>query len=240
MKRCPKCGETKPFEAFSKAAKNKDGLHGHCKACVSERNKNLYAQRGKKSWMTESQCVRCNRLLPKSMFDKHGRSCRDCLAFEDEQHAKGLKQCNSCHGWLTHDKFHPSKIKVYRTTCKECTRDVHEGRKDKARESRLKKEYGITLAQYAELVAKQGYKCPVCEKPLEPGNWSYPVDHSHGGPDKGRIRGVVHRDCNRFVLWTHEDSTMLRNAANLIDNPLTDWFVPGPTYNENRWKRNKK
>lgn len=34
MKRCPKCGETKPFEAFSGSKKYKDGMNWCCKECV--------------------------------------------------------------------------------------------------------------------------------------------------------------------------------------------------------------
>lgn len=240
MKFCPRCKAEKPLDAFAKSSRNKDGHHGHCKQCVTERNRLTYAERGKQSWSTESQCVRCERLLPKSMFAKHGRSCTDCLEHEKQQNARGLKQCNSCRKWLAHDRFHPSKIKIYRAQCKDCTRNVHGGRKDKARGTRLKKEYGITATQYDELVAKQGGKCPVCQTAFEHGNRSYPVDHAHGGVHAGRIRGIVHRDCNRFVLWTHDDSAMLRNAAELIDNPLTDWYVPSVPYNQRRPERNKK
>ncbi len=240
MKYCPKCKTEKPYTAFSKSTKAKDGHHGHCKECSSAHIRAAYAVRGKQSWMTESQCVRCNRLLPKSMFAHHGRSCRDCLEYESRQHALGLKQCNGCMEWLTPDKFHPSKLKVYRTHCAACFRAFQAGRKDKTRDTRLKKEYGITAAQYDELVARQDGKCPVCEEHLELGNRSYPVDHAHGGVHAGRIRGVVHDNCNRFVLWTHDDSTMLRNAAELIDNPLTDWYVPGVPYNQRRLERNRK
>lgn len=240
MKYCPSCKIQKPLDDFSRSKHTKSGYHGHCKQCVKDRNRLTYAERGRASWTTESQCVRCDRLLPKAMFEKHGRSCKDCLAFEETQHAKNLKQCNDCRQWLTHDKFHPSKLKVYRTQCKECTKNVHQGRKDVRRAYHLKKEYGLTVEQYDEIVAKQGHKCPVCEEPFESGNRSYPVDHVHDGVNKGRIRGVVCTPCNRFVLWTHEDSKRLRNAANLIDNPLTDLFVPGPTYNEGRWKRTKR
>lgn len=102
------------------------------------------------------------------------------------------------------------------------------------RNAELQKEYGITLDQYKELLERQGYKCPVCKVTFEPGVYSYPVDHAHSGPMVGRIRGILHRDCNRFVVWNHEDSAQLRAAADLIDNPLTDWVVPNPTSNERR------
>ena len=240
MKYCPRCKTEKPFAEFSRATANKDGYHGHCKQCVSTRNKQVYAERGKHSWRYDSRCVRCERILPKTMFAKHGRSCRDCLDHEERQHALGLKQCCDCQEWLTHDKFQPSKLKVYRAQCRGCVSAQHAGRKDKARNTKLKKEYGVTGAQYDELVARQGGKCPVCKEPLDPNSRSHSVDHAHGGAHAGRIRGVVHRDCNRFVLWTHDDSTMLRNAAELIDNPLTDWYVPGVPTNQRRAERNKK
>ena len=41
MKRCSRCAETKPFEAFSRKADAADGYHPHCKACDSERRKQL-------------------------------------------------------------------------------------------------------------------------------------------------------------------------------------------------------
>lgn len=38
-KKCSKCGEVKPVSGFSKATRNKDGLQGHCKSCVTEHYK---------------------------------------------------------------------------------------------------------------------------------------------------------------------------------------------------------
>lgn len=234
MKRCPKCTETKPLIAFSKSSTTLDGYHGHCKQCVAAALRASYAKRGKKSWTEESQCVRCDRLLPKSMFAKHGRSCSDCLEYERQQHAIGLKQCNLCSEWLTHDKFYVGKIAVYRTACAECTRAYARANPDARRAKTLMKEYGMTTAMYDELVAKQGGKCPVCLGSLEPGNRSYHVDHAHTGVHAGRIRGIVHSECNRVVLWMHDDPTQLRNAANLVENPLTDWYVPGKPQSEKR------
>lgn len=234
MKRCPKCGEMKPFELFSVSKQTKDGFHGHCRACVSIAHKASYALRGKASWVGNSQCVRCDRLLPKSMFAKHGRSCLECLSFEAEQHAKHLKQCNDCQQWLPHDKFQPSKIGVYRTQCRACTNAFQLGRRDKTRARLLMREYGITTDMYDELVAKQDGKCPVCLEVLEPGNRSYHVDHAHTGVHAGRIRAIVHSECNRFVLWMHDDPAQLRAAANIIENPLTDWYVPGKPQSEKR------
>jgi len=36
QKRCSKCGETKPLDAFAKNNRTKDGRKYHCKACVRQ------------------------------------------------------------------------------------------------------------------------------------------------------------------------------------------------------------
>ena len=38
-KRCSKCGDTKPVDAFSRDSANKSGLRGQCKSCDSAKNK---------------------------------------------------------------------------------------------------------------------------------------------------------------------------------------------------------
>ena len=45
-KRCTKCGELKPREAFSKSASAKDGLSFRCKECVSEYHRRYYETNG--------------------------------------------------------------------------------------------------------------------------------------------------------------------------------------------------
>ena len=101
------------------------------------------------------------------------------------------------------------------------------------------KEYGITGEQYDELVAKQDSNCPVCLTVL-PTDRSGHVDHAHSGPFKGRIRAIVHSECNRAILRDHEDSAILRRAADLIDNPLTNWMVPGLPSSEVRKEARKQ
>ncbi len=138
--------------------------------------------------------------------------------------------------------FYPSQINRKNIACIECFRSYNRDPVSviRRRDRTLQKEYGITLDQYKELLEKQAHKCPICLEPFEPNNFSYPLDHSHGGKFVGRIRAILHRDCNRFVMWMHEDSAQLRRAADLIDNPLTDWVVPTPTLNERRREKERK
>jgi len=43
LKKCTKCGELKPREAFHKKADAKDKLHPHCRSCVAARGREYYA-----------------------------------------------------------------------------------------------------------------------------------------------------------------------------------------------------
>lgn len=36
MKKCARCGQSKPLDMFSPLKKSSDGRHSHCKACRSE------------------------------------------------------------------------------------------------------------------------------------------------------------------------------------------------------------
>jgi Recombination endonuclease VII len=55
----------------------------------------------------------------------------------------------------------------------------------------LKRNYGLTLEQYNEMLAATGGFCPVCSDPLEGRNIH--VDHCHR---TGRVRGILCVKCN--------------------------------------------
>jgi len=44
VKRCSKCGESKPLEEFYKASTSKDGRRGDCKTCFSKRSAEWYVK----------------------------------------------------------------------------------------------------------------------------------------------------------------------------------------------------
>lgn len=94
------------------------------------------------------------------------------------------------------------------------------------RDTNLQKYFGITLEDYKSLLEKQNHSCPICLNKFEENNYSYPVDHAHAGPNAGAIRAILHDRCNRFVMWKHTDPDQLRRAADLIETPLTDFYVP--------------
>ena len=75
-KQCSTCKKTKDVSCFYKNSSRKDGLHGQCKECMSERDKKYRAKR-KKNRLEETdlpeghkRCsnANCNRVLPLSHF----------------------------------------------------------------------------------------------------------------------------------------------------------------------------
>ena len=62
------------------------------------------------------------------------------------------------------------------------------------REQGLRSHYGLTLAEYEEMSAKQSGVCAICG---EPPNWgTLQVDHNHA---TGRLRGLLCGRCNTAV-----------------------------------------
>lgn len=67
---------------------------------------------------------------------------------------------------------------------------VSRSTQDRDTDRRLRKAYGISLAQYEEMVKAQGGCCAICQRP----NWqALAVDHSH---TTGTVRLLLCHACN--------------------------------------------
>jgi hypothetical protein len=98
--------------------------------------------------------------------------------------------------------------------------------KDKSRERHLIRTYGITLSQYNQLLRKQNGVCAVCYKTPEANGRALAVDHAHGGPFKGEVRGLLCFTCNRYVIGRHTDPKLLMSASGYLQHSHTGWYVP--------------
>jgi hypothetical protein len=93
-------------------------------------------------------------------------------------------------------------------------RDWRKRNPDLAKNSDLKRSYGITLAQYEAMLAAQGGKCAICRGPertrdKDGGPRRMPVDHDH---NTGKVRGLICTHCNR-ALGMFRDSVEILKAA---------------------------
>ena len=83
------------------------------------------------------------------------------------------------------------------------------------REEWLKYRYGMTLADYDALLAKQNGVCFICET-NEP-DQTLAVDHYH---PTGVVRGLLCRDCNLGLGNYKDDPRLIRRATAYLEAHL--------------------
>lgn len=79
----------------------------------------------------------------------------------------------------------------------------------------LKRNYGISIADYEHLFRLQRGQCAVCgtDKPIGPGK-RLTVDHDH---KTGTVRGLVCCNCNFVLGHCRDNPAVLRAAANYLE-----------------------
>ncbi len=79
------------------------------------------------------------------------------------------------------------------------------------RNRKLFAKYGITWAQWHELVIGQSGLCAICGGQL---SGKMCVDHDH---ETGQIRGMLCNNCNRALGYFGDDSAILRSAVKYLE-----------------------
>lgn len=73
----------------------------------------------------------------------------------------------------------------------------------------LKRHYNITLEDWDQMLIAQSGRCAICNEPMNPDLKEPVVDHDH---QNGKIRGLLHNNCNA-VLGLAKESTELLSSA---------------------------
>ena len=83
----------------------------------------------------------------------------------------------------------------------------------RVRQTRLKKNYGLSLEEYAALLAAQGGVCAICSR--EPEGRNFPVDHDHR---TNMVRGILCHPCNLGLGSFKESDHLLLSAIRYLKN----------------------
>lgn len=136
------------------------------------------------------------------------------------------KQCKDCvtEGITTQRNApHPGP------RCVTHHRAFRKAQKQRTRELRREKVYGLTPEAFEALWEAQGRVCAACGKPIR----NKPcIDHDHtccdGPVSCGRcVRGILHPDCNRTLIGRFTTEQLLRAARYLFDPPGARLFARG-------------
>lgn len=123
-----------------------------------------------------------------------------------------------------------------RPYCKACMKAkrreayVRLGGKDVPYEQVLKREYGITLADYNAMLRRQAHRCAVCRRPetirsKQTGELRrLSVDHDHVTK---AVRGLLCHRCN-LLVWAIEDNHTTLAAIGAYVEQFRDSFANGP------------
>ena len=77
---------------------------------------------------------------------------------------------------------------------------------------KLKHLYGITKADYDQMLAVQGGRCAICNEP--PAKGRLHVDHDHV---TGAVRKLLCKPCNGMIGYAKDSPDILRRGAEYIE-----------------------
>lgn len=84
--------------------------------------------------------------------------------------------------------------------------------------------YGMTPADYNELLVAEMDQCPICLRGFGDGRPPC-IDHSHGS---GQVRGLLCSACNGTLGFLHDNAGWLRRAAEYLERPPADDLFDTP------------
>ena len=130
------------------------------------------------------------------------------------------KHCPKCEKEKLLDKFYvcPSRPDGYRGNCKECEiksvirwHKTPTGKRSYTN-TKLKKNYGITIDDYDQMLEDQNGGCAICSRPNKHGR-RLCVDHDHS---TGRVRGLLCDRCNAVIGYMYDDVKLFERITKYL------------------------
>jgi Recombination endonuclease VII len=226
MKRCRVCGVEKSLDEFHKYAKSPDGRQYRCKVCsiAAARQWNLDHPEAVRAAAQKNRQTAKSKAWYKAR--RTGEQRETILAQKRAYLERNRDEINR----TVRERRDPVKEKAryarYYALNKEriLARNREYGRANaqRARDNKLRRDFGITLEQLNQMVADQNGCCKICGTQMHPGgdreNGVYRtgvcVDHDH---ETGGVRGVICSPCNTGLGMFKDDPARMRAAADYID-----------------------
>jgi len=169
-------------------------------------------------------CTKCGTEKPESEFysvtqrgvTRLRRTCQECIKAQNRDHSGDAKPdgrtCTKCGMYKPISPFHKHKLAQYGIDpmCQACRieRRREYGRKypERIRDTDLRLRYGISLADYHAMHARQNGQCAICGTSEE----KLVVDHNH---KTGQVHELLCHLCNAMIGCAREDVAILTSAV---------------------------
>ena len=89
-------------------------------------------------------------------------------------------------------------------------------KRERERDLRLRRNYGLTLAQYEQVLKHQKQACAICIRPVSEFKNRLAVDHCH---ITGLLRGLICWGCNKAIQVFRDDPVRLAAAVRYLTKP---------------------
>lgn len=153
--------------------------------------------------MQSKICPNCQEILPISAFNKSNR--RDgCQTY-----------CRACHNKMQREKYNSDPMQKVKRQIRASRRKELDPLASRRKE--LKRMYGISLEQYAEMFKKQGEVCAICKNTCKTKK-SLSVDHDHV---TGKVRGLLCNKCNIALGALNDNVILFQRAIQYLNSQQT-------------------
>jgi hypothetical protein len=145
-------------------------------------------------------CKVCNEYKDISNFQPQGLQCRSCRTAKSKAYWNNL----------------PEDVRIARRKNGDAQRrwveNNPERSKELSRKQHLKRKFGLSVEEYAKMLASQNGVCSLCENSCATG-YSLAVDHDH---NTGKIRGLLCKNCNTALGLLKENVETMTKAIDYI------------------------
>lgn len=131
-----------------------------------------------------------------------------CPVHPGEDLLAGKKRCQTCRSNSSRYSKTPARKAVRNA------RQATSGYRQYQREYHLRNEYGLTVADYDAILARQKGRCKICGGgPNGRQKDRFHVDHDHA---TGKVRGLLCYRCNKMVGLAGDSAETLMKAASYL------------------------
>ena len=155
-----------------------------------------------KSYAILNSCLIC-----RDQYDHNNKFCAKCLkAYSDAERRKIYKRA---HYNANYNRYKESRL-------------ANKASPAKAKSYNIKYHYGLTEAEYSDMLQAHDNKCAICNRRPTDAGWSgwLVTDHNHA---TGRARGILCHSCNVGLGHFRDDPDLLRRAAAYLERPEGWW-----------------